>query len=87
MRGISRTGGQEGNQPQQVIALGNQAIQTALADAQLFKEHVLFFVIHLRDIFFDFCGDDQNLAFSLAAIALTSVMPGMLSSSLPRSSS
>ena len=58
---LVRAGGQEGNQPEQIITFGDQAIQTALADAHFLEEHVLFLVVHLRDVLFDLRGDDQHL--------------------------
>ena len=52
---------QEGNQTEKIIALGDQAIQPALSDAHLFKEHLLFFLVHLRNILFNFRGDHKHL--------------------------
>ncbi len=55
------SGRQEGNQAKEVIAFGNQPVQTALSNAQFLQEHLLFFLIHLRDVLFNLGRNHQNL--------------------------
>ena len=61
---------QEGDQPQQIVAFGNQPVQAAFSDAQLLQEHRLLLVLHLRDVLLDLRGDDEHLGVFLGGDGL-----------------